>query len=690
MANTTRPSVPPSHASESEHRRQIANVVNIINQTTPDYSRTAAEISAGVTPVDYRYPEGDVRRYGAVGDGLTDDTEAVRQMHAVANEAGIPVSYSGVRRLLVQADARIKVNTDVDFAGCLFLLANGIKPDDEVGFDHFNTLFIIEDPATPEIRATVNVTESDNLKKGSMTPTKEWFSEPGFAYFQTAGDAPHLISSRDRQTTLAYRQSFRVFAGGQVNYPLSADVSFADTVWTRSRKMSARGFIELKNFQVDSSTYNNSILFLVLRNQVRFSNLDFSGVTTRFTINSLIRIECACDVYIENVVGSAQTRFQNPITGQFAGTYVLSMDTAAEVYLDRVGATGATSWGVMASSHVNGLHVTNCRLNRVDVHAGGHNIFVHKCTLDGIGAVFGWGGGIFSVVDSVAIDCPVLSSRVDYGGYWFGSLHVENVILWNRNFTATVVDLGSNPIGVSSVDVPAPESIVVRNVHRIRCSGETLSGIQPVYLLVDKSQTKKVFAPTTIEVSNVTGATDTRIYSTVDLANMEPSPVRARTQVYLRGLGATDQGADPTFYVPEGVVAGVGSVSLELHADANSWFSVSVEHLTNPRLYISDCWITAMRTSNTPGSRALLRIAGGEFREPLLAPGETHATIGGGYEDGLSYTSIANARVSSGFDLSQVSVLSGVVVSPGADVVLPAGVTPSDAFSGWRSVQFTS
>lgn len=64
MATTTRPSVPPSHASESEHRRQIANVVNIINQTTPDYSRTAAEISAGVTPVDYRYPEGDARRYG--------------------------------------------------------------------------------------------------------------------------------------------------------------------------------------------------------------------------------------------------------------------------------------------------------------------------------------------------------------------------------------------------------------------------------------------------------------------------------------------------------------------------------------------------------------------------------------------------------------------------------------------------
>lgn len=69
MAITVRPSVPPSHASESEHRRQIANVVNIINQTTPDYSRTDAEIAAGVTPVDLRYPPGDPRRIRPIVNG---------------------------------------------------------------------------------------------------------------------------------------------------------------------------------------------------------------------------------------------------------------------------------------------------------------------------------------------------------------------------------------------------------------------------------------------------------------------------------------------------------------------------------------------------------------------------------------------------------------------------------------------
>jgi len=41
------------------------------------YPQTAAELAAGVTPSNYAYPPGDVRRYGAVGDGTTNDTTAL-------------------------------------------------------------------------------------------------------------------------------------------------------------------------------------------------------------------------------------------------------------------------------------------------------------------------------------------------------------------------------------------------------------------------------------------------------------------------------------------------------------------------------------------------------------------------------------------------------------------------------------
>lgn len=54
------------------------------------YPRTAAEIAAGVTPTAYYYPAGDVRRYGAVGDGTTDCTTAIQNALLTGHEVYIP------------------------------------------------------------------------------------------------------------------------------------------------------------------------------------------------------------------------------------------------------------------------------------------------------------------------------------------------------------------------------------------------------------------------------------------------------------------------------------------------------------------------------------------------------------------------------------------------------------------------
>jgi hypothetical protein len=54
----------------------------------PRHKITPAEIAAGVTPVDYSYQPGDVRRYGAVGDGTTDNTAAIQDAIDAAGVAG--------------------------------------------------------------------------------------------------------------------------------------------------------------------------------------------------------------------------------------------------------------------------------------------------------------------------------------------------------------------------------------------------------------------------------------------------------------------------------------------------------------------------------------------------------------------------------------------------------------------------
>ncbi len=52
------------------------------------YPRSAAEISAGITPTDFSFPEGNLLRYGAVGDGVANDTQAIQDWIDVGGSDG--------------------------------------------------------------------------------------------------------------------------------------------------------------------------------------------------------------------------------------------------------------------------------------------------------------------------------------------------------------------------------------------------------------------------------------------------------------------------------------------------------------------------------------------------------------------------------------------------------------------------
>lgn len=79
------------------------------------YPQTAAEIAAGVTPTDYAYEPGDVRRNGAVGDGVTDDTNALK--NTIASSSGKTIHFGQGLTYLVQDTLTLEENTEVNLHG---------------------------------------------------------------------------------------------------------------------------------------------------------------------------------------------------------------------------------------------------------------------------------------------------------------------------------------------------------------------------------------------------------------------------------------------------------------------------------------------------------------------------------------------------------------------------------------------
>jgi hypothetical protein len=121
--------------ASDQFRVIVGRAVNVTNVSRRQvgavlYPQTAAEIAAGVTPTDYGYAPGDVRRYGAVGDG-TDETQRLQDCYSA--NAGATVTHEDGKTYLITSGltlasgttykgrAVIKQFNGTNYAGALLL-----------------------------------------------------------------------------------------------------------------------------------------------------------------------------------------------------------------------------------------------------------------------------------------------------------------------------------------------------------------------------------------------------------------------------------------------------------------------------------------------------------------------------------------------------------------------------------------
>ncbi|MBO6816507.1 MAG: hypothetical protein JJ891_16755 [Rhizobiaceae bacterium] len=613
--------------------------------------------------------------FGTNNTGLADDTAIIRAMHEYANATKRNVSYAGTDIVYIDADAEIQISTSVDFANAVIKARDGIVVSP--AFGTITKMFIVSDSATPLVTGTQAVTGS-NLAIGSYNYTADYFDGPGYVYFSDNSDQVSIVS-RDTLTTVPFRYSAAIGYDGRSVHPLPVDMSSVTSVYAEYRAMPETGLITIENINHDINSFNNATVLRIERNMVdvrNFCAVPSVGESQVASVNRLIDCYGCSNLSFTNVIAPPQLQSAD-------GSYVYHFRKCAEVRMDNVSAIGP-GWGCMASDHLSGFYLQRSTVNRIDGHNGLHNVSATDCTFHDIGIVYGWGTGFIVAENCRTVECPVVSTRVDYGGYFWGEIIVNNARASFNDFTVYAVNIEvgvAMPTSTAIFNAPVPNVIV--DGFTVRQLKTDNGSIQPVRIVVRAGSAQAPVAPAIVSANNVFGSGDWRFECYIDILNMQNNG-GDRKLIKLSNIAATractiaSQGLVP----PANFISGISA------------YTIKVE--------ISDVRFLSMDYS---AKSADVTVAGGSVNQlqiftarNLTASNITFETpfsgatqFGAVAASGTSQfgTNLNGGRISGSaslpvWDFSLCQAITGLYIGDATGITLPAGATQANVYTGWR------
>jgi hypothetical protein len=409
---------------------------------------------------------------GALGDGRTDDLEAIAATHAFANQHGLPVKADdGATYFIGGRDLTAVIRTDTDFGTAAFII------DDTAVENRNSDVFIVSSGLQPFRPEGISALKRNQEKIDISLPG------PCLMIVTNSHVRRYIRYGPNQNTGSPQTDIFIVDANGNVDMDAPIIWDFdqitgitALPVDETTLTITGGRFTTIANRSESRYTYYSRGI------AIRRSNVIVDGLKHLVTgegdhgapYGGFINIRDCAWVTVKNTVLTGRKTYQT--TGSAGvtvsmGSYDILINRALNVSLLNCSQSNnindRTYWGVMASNYSKNLILDNCTFSRFDAHMGVANATIRDSRLghQGINTI---GTGTFTVENSTIYGWALINLRSDYGSTWRGELIIRNCVFvpsGGRQTTASLIVgsySGRHDFGYTCY---MPERITIENLH---------------------------------------------------------------------------------------------------------------------------------------------------------------------------------------------------------------------------------
>jgi hypothetical protein len=410
--------------------------------------------------------------FGAIGDGRTDDMDAIAATHAFANQHQLMVKADeGYTYYIGDKERTAIIKTNTDFGTAHFII------DDTKVQNRNAAIFMVASSLRPFELEGITSLRKNQKKIDISLPSSCLITV-------TNSRQKHYIRfglNQDNGSTQT--DIFVVDKDGNVDSdaPIIWDFDHITEVTALpldGTKLNISGgrFTTIANRAASKYTYYSRNII------IRRSNVLVDGLEHRISgegehgapYGGFINIRDCAYVTVENTVLTGHKTYETigsagkPVS---MGSYDLQVNRAINISLVNCSQTNdiedRTYWGIMSSNYSKNIVYDHCTFSRFDAHKGVANATIRNSNLGhmGINAI---GGGVLTVENSTIRGRNLINLRSDYGSTWQGEIVIRNCVFAPAEVSPTDLSLiGGSNSGQHYFGYVCylPERITIENLH---------------------------------------------------------------------------------------------------------------------------------------------------------------------------------------------------------------------------------